>query len=452
MSYKILVADDEPAIVEALCRLLRLEGYEPEGVHDGQAAIEVISKGSIDLLLLDLDMPRKNGLETIKELRQAGNTIPIIMVSGRGTIQTAVEAVKLGADDFIEKPVDDERLLLSLENVLEKSRLKDQVEAFCRDQKVVGPAVADESMKELYDLIPRYGKSGSTILITGETGVGKEVVANLLHQNSERSNSAMVRVNCAALPEGLAESELFGHLRGAFTGASKDRKGRFQLADKGTLFLDEVGELPLALQAKLLRALAEGEFSPLGSERTLKADVRILAATNRDLKKCIADGTFREDLYFRLAVLEVDVPPLRTRLADIETLAQQFLLEFCRKVGRGEMKLSKDALGVLESYAWPGNVRELRNVIERLAVITPTDDISVADVESALPRAADSLRSADNYQPGNLAEAMAQEEIAQLKKAIESSKGNMSEAARKLGIERSHFYKKLKKHGIDPRE
>jgi transcriptional regulator with GAF, ATPase, and Fis domain len=306
-------------------------------------------------------------------------------------------------------------------------------------------------MRRIVDSIPRIGASGASVLITGETGAGKEIVAHLLHRASPRRDRALVQVNCAALPDALAESELFGHVRGAFTGALKDRKGRFALADGGTLFLDEVGELSPALQSKLLRALGEGEFEPVGSDRTTRADVRVIAATNRALETAIESGSFRSDLYFRLAIIVIAIPPLRERTADIPSLAHHFLAFAKRRVGRNDLAWTPEALAMLAAYSWPGNVRELRNIVERLAVIAPSASIESDDVRNALPESAvgRGAEPVSSPRPGTrLSDSLEAEEARVLRKALEESGNNVAAAARALGLERSHFHKKLKRHGI----
>lgn len=445
---RILIVDDETRIVEALARLLKMEGFDPVGAGNGEAALAILEKGGVDAALMDLDMPRKDGLATLAEMRQRGNDLPVIMISGRGTIRTAMDAVKLGAGDFLEKPLDDERVLFAIRQVLSRKRLEEEVEILRADREPGSVVVASPNMKALMDSLDRIARSDSPVLILGETGVGKEVVASRIHSQSGRVAKPLVRLNCAALPETLAESELFGHAKGAFTGAARDHKGRFRLADGGTLFLDEIGELSPPLQAKLLRAVAEGEITPLGSERTEKADVRLIAATNRDLQRLAAEGRFREDLYYRLAVFTVPVPPLRERPDDVAALARHFLSAFARKFARPGLVLESEGEGALKAYPWPGNIRELRSVIERLAVTNPVDRIGSEEVAAALPAAPNPQNPPEAARPTRLAAAVAEEEARFLRKAIHDADGNYSAAARALGLERSHFYRKLKKHGI----
>ncbi len=443
MKSRLLIVDDESRIVDALGRLLRLEGYDIEGCGDGLEALTILERGGFDAMLLDLDMPRLDGIETLRRLRERGDTVPVLIVSGRGTIARAVEAVKLGAHDFIEKPVDDERLLLSLKNAIEFQQLKSQVEFHRAEQVRDGMVVESDPMRRVMESLPRIALSGSTVLLTGETGTGKEVIAHRLHQLSHRGDGPFIKLNCAALPDALAESELFGHVRGAFTGATRDRKGRFQLAHGGTLFLDEVGELNAAIQAKLLRALGEGEFEPVGSERTLRADVRVVAATNRDLAVAQQQARFRSDLFYRLAILEIRLPPLRDRRSDIAPLAHRFLEEMRRKLGHPNMTLSPDACLALERYAWPGNIRELRNVIERVAVTQDGDVIGRDEVSASLPSA-----RPEQERNERLSASLAGEEERLIREALQNAAGNVSAAARVLGLERSHLYKKMKRFGI----
>jgi len=446
---RILVADDEANMRWVLQRALSKAGYEVEAVPDGETAIASARAERPDLALLDWKMPGLDGLGTLRELKTQFPDLTVIILTAHGTTAHAVEAMKAGAYDYITKPFDVGELLLTVAKALEMQNLKAQV-AYLRGQinekagwaQVIGNSAA---MRAVYELVARVAPTTATVLLEGESGTGKELVAHAIYSLSERRNGPFIRINCAALPENLIESELFGHEKGAFTGAHERKAGRFELADGGTLFLDEIGELPLPLQAKLLRALQERSFERVGGVKTIQVDVRIIAATNRDLAKEMQAGRFREDLYYRLNVFPIRVPPLRERREDIPLLVQHFL-QRTGNYGRNK-SVTPAVMERLVNYAWPGNVRELQNVVERMAIISAGQEITL----EYLP---------DFSFPGGKtphlftlpAEGISLEEVEQslLKQAMERTNGNQSQAARLLGLTRHTLLYRLEKYRIDP--
>ncbi len=446
----ILVADDERNIRRTLQTTLSLEGYTVETVSDGEQALAVVERGGIDLLFLDWQMPNLDGLQTLKRLRDSGHELPVVFLSAFGTIERAVEAVRLGAFDFIEKPPHAERLLMAAKNALRQVALLEENLELRGEAAERYDMIGDSPvMTELYEQIRRTAPTQARVLILGENGSGKELIARALHAHSPRARGPFVRVNCAAIPRDLFESELFGHEKGAFTGATARRRGKFVRADGGTLFLDEVAEISLDLQSKLLRALESGEVEPVGSEREVRVDVRVLAATNRDLEKAVADGEFRQDLYYRLQVVTLSAPPLRVRLGDVPALARRFLKQVVEENNLPARRLSDDALQRLARHSYPGNVRELRNLVERLAILTAGETIGIDDVEAQL---AGSQAVSNGPAPllcGTLRETLSSFERDLLVQTLERHGWKMSDAARELGLERSHLYKKLKAHEIE---
>src|SRR5512147_2196047 len=359
---RILVIDDEPAIRESLKMTLEYEGYEFVGAPTGQEGLAQVEREAPDLVLLDVKMPGMDGIEVLERLRSMNDSLPIIVVSGHGTISTAVEATKKGAFDFIEKPFASDRVLVSLRNALDQGRLRDENRSLKKAVEVRHQMVGESpALRQVMAAVGRAAPTNATVLIQGESGVGKELVARTIHRNSLRSRERFVQVNCAAIPEELIESELFGHEKGSFTGATEKQIGKFEQADKGTIFLDEIGDMSAKTQAKVLRVLQEGEVERLGSARTIKVDVRVIAATNKDLEAEIEKGTFREDLYFRLSVIPIRVPPLRDRPEDIPVLVKHFADLFSRDNNRRPQRITQAALEALQRYRWKGNIRELRN-------------------------------------------------------------------------------------------
>src|SRR5947207_985698 len=381
MKPTILVVDDEPGVRSALGGVLRDEGYTVEAVSSGEACLERMTRGAVDLIILDVWLPGMDGLATLARLRERQVDAQIVLISGHGNIESAVRAIKLGAFDFVEKPLSLEKAVLVVRNALRQRRLeaenRDLRARVDRTQTMVGESA---SMRQLRDQVATAAPTNGRVMIYGENGTGKELVARRIHALSRRRAGPFVEVNCAAIPEDLIESELFGHVRGAFTGAVADRRGKFEIADTGTIFLDEIADMSLKTQAKVLRVLQEQTMDAVGGTNRIRVDARVLAATNKDLQGEIRAGRFREDLYFRLNVIPVFVPPLRERGSDIELLADHFMAEFAREYGKRPKRLDSGAATGLRSYRWPGNVRELRNVIERLMIMVPGDTIALGDL------------------------------------------------------------------------
>ena len=372
---RILVIDDEAAIRDSLKMTLEYEGYEFVGAATGQEGLALAEREAPDLVLLDVKMPGMDGLEVLDRLRAMNDALPIVVISGHGTISTAVEATKKGAFDFIEKPFASERVLVSLRNALDQRQLRDENRSLKKAVEVRHQMIGDSpALQQVMAAIGRAAPTNATVLIQGESGVGKELVARTIHRNSLRSRERFVQVNCAAIPEELIESELFGHEKGSFTGATEKQVGKFEQADRGTIFLDEVGDMSAKTQAKVLRVLQEGEVERLGSARTIKVDVRVIAATNKNLEEEIEKGHFREDLYFRLAVIPIYVPPLRERPDDIPLLVRHYMDYFSRENNTRPKRVTQAALEALQRYRWKGNIRELRNTVERMIIMTGGDD------------------------------------------------------------------------------
>jgi DNA-binding NtrC family response regulator len=440
----VLIADDEKNIRGSLGVAFRLEGYEVRTAADGQEALEILERGGIDLAVVDLQMPRRDGMDLLRALREKGIELPVMILTAHGSVEKAVEATKLGAFDFIEKPPHAEKILVTARNALRQVALQEENrelrEETASRYDMVG---ASPSMQRLYDHIRRVAPSQARVLILGENGTGKELIAHALHRHSPRADAPFVRVNCAAIPRDLFESELFGHERGAFTGATSRRRGKFVRANGGTVFLDEVGEIPLELQPKILRVLESGEVEPVGSDDEVTVDVRLLAATNRDLERAVDDGRFREDLYYRLKVVTLEAPPLRERLDDLPALAEHFLELACRENNLRPKRLAPDAVELLAGHDWPGNVRELANLIERLVILTPDETVAAPAVREALPVRRRATPGASRG-PRALRDTMAELEREVVLEALERNRWRMAATARELDLERSHLYKKLK--------
>jgi two-component system nitrogen regulation response regulator NtrX len=385
MKPRILVIDDESAIRDSLKMILEYEGFDVQGAATGQDGLTLADREPADLVLLDIKMAGMDGLEVLQRLRATHDALPVIMISGHATVSTAVEATKLGAFDFIEKPLSTERVLVSVRNALDQQKLTQEVVAFRRTENLKHQLVGDSAaIRGVLEAVKRAAPTSATVLITGESGVGKELVARAIHRNSLRARERFIQVNCAAIPDDLIESELFGHEKGSFTGATEKQIGKFEQADRGTIFLDEVGDMSLKTQAKVLRVLQEGEVERLGSARTIKVDVRVIAATNKRLEDEVEKGQFREDLYFRLNVIPILVPPLRDRPGDITLLIRHFLEGASRDNNLRSKRLTEAAMAVLERQRWRGNIRELRNTIERLVIMTPGDTIDVAHLPDVM--------------------------------------------------------------------
>ena len=445
----ILVVDDEPNILSSVARALGLEGYDVEVAGSAELALEKLERQSFDAILLDMQLPGMNGLELLSRLSEEDVTSPVLMMSGHGTIELAMEAVRRGAVDFIEKPIGSDRLVLSIGQCL-KLRALEQENQELRRRFGTGPSMLGESaaIVALRSQVELAARSNAPVLVLGERGTGKELVAAAVHEGSARADGPFEKLNCAAVPESLIESELFGHEPGAFTGATKRRQGKFERANRGTLFLDEVGDMPTPMQAKLLRVLQEGEVERVGGTSTVKVDVRIVAATNKSLEEEIEKGAFRADLFDRLNVVPLRIPPLRERPGDVALLASHFLELACEVHDRPGKRISEGAMRLLASYPYPGNVRELRNLVERLVILTPDEEIGEQEARALLP-ASVSDASATHFRPETpLRELLDAAERDFIERALKHRQGPVTKTASDLGIERSHLYKKMRALGI----
>jgi two-component system nitrogen regulation response regulator NtrX len=451
MKARILVIDDEAAIRDSMRMILEYEGYEFLGAATGEEGIALAERDSIDLVFLDIKMPGMDGLEVLGRLKTVAESLPVVMISGHGTVATAVEATKLGAFDFIEKPLATERILLAIRNALGFSRLRDENQTLARTIELRHDMVGSSpALRAVLESVKRAAPTSATVLIRGESGVGKELVARMIHRNSLRARERFVQVNCAALPDELIESELFGHEKGSFTGATDKQVGKFELADRGTIFLDEVGDMSLKTQAKVLRVLQEGEVERLGSSRTLKVDVRVIAATNKDLEQEIEKGQFREDLFFRLSVIPIFVPPLRERADDIPALVRYFADQFTRENNFHTKRFTADAVAALQRGRWKGNVRELRNAIERVIIMTPGEVVSASDLPESVRSEPTSPSPPDERgeRPNTLREFKESTERAFLIEKLRENDWNISRTAETIGTPRSNLYKKLEQYNI----
>jgi DNA-binding NtrC family response regulator len=445
----ILVVDDERNILTSVSRALGLEGYEVEVAGSAEVALDKLAKQTFDAILLDVQLPGIDGLAMLDELRRLEIATPVIMMSGHATIEVAMKATRRGADDFIEKPIGSDRLVLSLRRSLEVRELQQENRELRRR---VGGAESllgkSEPMGKLREQIELAARSNAAVLILGERGTGKELVAAAIHAGSARAGGPLEKLNCAAVPEGLIESELFGHEAGAFTGATKQRRGKFERAHGGTLFLDEVGDMPPQMQAKLLRVLQGGEVERVGAATTVEVDVRVVAATNKSLEAEIEAGRFRADLFDRLNVVPLRVPPLRERIEDVRPLAESFLALACEMHDRPGKKIAAGAMELLQAYPYPGNVRELRNLVERLVILTPAETITEAQARALLPTGSGAA-SGSYFQPETpLREILEAVERDLITRALEFREGHVTKTAADLGLERSHLYKKMRALGI----
>jgi len=456
--HNILIVDDEQSIRDSLTGILQDEGFMPTSAANGEEALARLREGKPDIVLLDIWMPGMDGLETLARIREYLPEQLVLMMSGHGTIETAVKATKLGAHDFIEKPLSLEKLLLCIQNALRINQLVEENRELkakiAKEYEMIGCSAAITELKRQIEIV---APTSGWALITGENGTGKELVARAIHTLSSRSDKPFVEVNCAAIPEDLIESELFGHEKGSFTGATAQRRGKFDLANEGTLFLDEIGDMSLKTQAKVLRILQERKFERVGGSRTIEVDVRVIAATNKDLQRQIATGSFREDLYYRLNVIPFHVPPLRSRRQDIPLLANHFLEVFCRKEGREAKALDEAAMDSLQRYSWPGNVRELKNLIERLVIMVPTriitrEQLSLPNMQTQ-PVVADAAATQDSaIAADTFREAREEFEKEFLLRKLQEYDWNVSKTAEAIEIERSNLHRKIRSFGIEIRK
>jgi two-component system, NtrC family, nitrogen regulation response regulator NtrX len=450
MKSRILVIDDEAEIRRSVRMILEYEGYDVIEAASGPEGLTMAEREAPDLVFLDVKMPGMDGLEVLQRIKALTEAVPVVIISGHGTVSTAVEATKAGAFDFIEKPLASERVLVTIRNALDQTRLRDENRSLKRAVEVRHQMVGEsQPLKQIWDAIKRAAPTNATVLLLGESGSGKELVARSIHRNSLRSRDRFVQVNCAAIPEELIESELFGHEKGSFTGATEKQIGKFEQADHGTIFLDEVGDMSAKTQAKVLRVLQEGEVERLGSARTIKVDVRVIAATNKDLEAEIEKGTFREDLYFRLSVIPIRVPPLRDRAEDIPALVRHFADLFSRDNNRKPQRFTPAALEYMQKARWKGNVRELKNTVERLIIMTPGEVVDVPDLRDIVrlePKGAASDN--DKERPGTLREFKEVAERTFLVGKLRENNWNISKTAEVIGTPRSNLYKKLEQYGI----
>ena len=458
---RILIIDDEKNIRRTFGMVLKGEGFEVIEAESGEAGLELWRSEGADVVILDVRLPGIDGLEVLRRMRTEAPAQPVVMISGHGTIATALEATREGAFDFLEKPCSRERVVLAVRNALRVGDLDREVRVYKERERGRQVMIGDsEAMRAIRDQIDRAAPTPARILIRGESGTGKELVARALHEASQRAGGPFVKVNCAAIPEELIESELFGAVKGSYTGATESRDGKFVQADGGTLFLDEVGDMSLRAQAKVLRALQEGEIEKVGGKGVLKVDVRVLAATNRDLEGDVREGRFREDLFFRLNVVPIHVPPLRQRREDVPLLAAHFLARYADENGLPPRAFSDDALAALAKRSWPGNVRELHNAVERLAIMARGETIGPADLAAAGLAEADAFAadrdaavpglSTDDVQSlGGLVKARQAFEAECIRRSLAEADGNVSEAARRLGIDRTNLHKKIQAYDLD---
>ena len=450
-STRILIVDDEPGIRASLKGVLDDEGYESDTASSGEACLEALARRNYTLVFLDVWLPQMDGLEVLERIEEIpfDDRPVVVMISGHGSIDTAVRATKLGAFDFLEKPLTLQKISIVTKNALEHRRLALENTRFRADEnskyKIIGESVPMRALRQQLQLM---ASTNGRVLIYGESGTGKELVAHAIHAMSPRAEHPMVEVNCAAIPEDLIESELFGHVKGSFTGAQETKTGKFQKADSGTIFLDEIGDMSLRTQAKVLRALEEQRFEPVGAHEAVQVDVRVIAATNKNLEQEIERGNFREDLFYRLNVIPFHVPPLRDRAEDIPLLADFFLAEFTRSYGRKPKELTPPAYQLLTEHHWPGNVRELRNLIERIVILNPQVRVDARHIPLPVTKRATPVQRMDGFT--SLHEVREAVEREYILKKLEETGGNVTRTAELLGLERSNLYRKMKALGIGP--
>jgi len=448
MNETILVVDDEESICQSLKGILSDEGFEVLTARSGEECLDIIEEELPDLVLLDIWLPGIDGIEILKRIKSKHPQMQIIMISGHGTVESAVTTTKLGAFDFVEKPLSLDKIILAVNHALDIVRLEEENRLLKNEQ---GHEIDGESnaIIELREKIQIISPTNAWILIMGENGTGKELVARSIYRQSSRSDKPFIEVNCAAIPEDLIESELFGHERGAFTGATEKKRGKFDLANKGTIFLDEVADMSLKAQAKILRILQEKKFERVGGTKVIDTDVRVLAATNKNLEYEMEDGRFRQDLYYRLNVIPLEVSPLRNRIEDVPLLARRFIRDFSRKESKTEKEITDDALAVLMEHDWPGNVRELKNIMERLVITSPSDIITAEDIP---PLSKENHRYQRSGSPVNEDSFRGAKEVFEkdyIAKKLAENKWNVKKTAEVIGLERSNLHKKIKAYGLD---
>ncbi|PKL18275.1 MAG: Fis family transcriptional regulator [Spirochaetae bacterium HGW-Spirochaetae-5] len=447
---RILIVDDEENIINSMTPILQDEGHVVFSGKNGEEALSFLKKNEVDLIILDVWLPDADGIELLEKIKKMYPESAAIMISGHGSIDIAVRSTRIGAFDFLEKPPSLDRLVTSVNNALEQVRLRRE------NIKLKKKSFVDDDMigysnhvNEIKDIIRRAAKTNARVLITGESGTGKELVAKAIFQLSNRSDKPFLKMNCAAIPDELIESELFGHERGSFTGAVGRRLGKFELADGGTLFLDEVCDMSLSAQAKVLRVLQEQQFERVGGSETITVDVRVIAATNVDIPKAIAEGKFREDLYYRLNVIPIHVPRLTERKDDIEVLINYFIERFSQEHGTGKKVITEDGMEFLKEYPWPGNVRELKNIIERVVIMVSTEEIKAEDIQKNIGSGGKDHTREVNYAGGSLKETREAFEKDYIIAALKKNEGNVSVTARELDIERTNLHRKIKQYNIN---
>jgi two-component system response regulator AtoC len=447
----VLVIDDEQSVQEALRDILEDSGYRVECASNGREGLELIDRLGPDAVLLDIRMPEMDGIKALEIINQRGKNLPVILITAYGSTETTIEAMKLGAFDYLMKPLKVNEILetvkkaVEVKEMLQRPELKDIKKDQVKTDIMIGRSTV---MQNIYKTIGRIANSNATVLIRGESGTGKELVARAIHFNSIRKDKNFVKINCASIPENLLESELFGHEKGAFTGAVTAKQGKFELAHQGTIFLDEIGEMSLATQAKLLRVLQEREFERVGGTETIRVDVRIVAATNKDLEKSIDEGTFREDLYYRINVVDIVMPPLRERKEDIPELVEHIIKNCCLEHGKTITGFSREAMKLLEAYDWPGNIRELKNVCERAVLMSSGPVLTIEDLPLSLQKSNRRVEWLGEIQGDSLKEIVAEVEREVILKALEENNWNRSATAQALKINRSSLYAKMKELGI----
>jgi DNA-binding NtrC family response regulator len=447
---RVLLVEDEANMIRTLSRILERKGYSVDGASNGQQALERLLEKEYDLVITDLNMPLMNGMRLLQEMNERNIRPGTIVLTGHGTIQSAVEAMKLGAEDYLIKPCEPEELLLVTDRVLEMRRLRREVSQLRRALRrhdhfgeIIGKS---PKMQDIYRIIEAVSQNKSNVLITGENGTGKELIARTIHNKSPLASKPFVAINCGALSETLLESQLFGHRRGAFTGAIEDNEGVFQAAEGGTLLLDEIAEIPLGLQVKFLRAIQEKEVTPLGSTRPIRVDVRIIASTNRNLEELVETGRFRSDLFYRLNVVPIHLPPLRERREDIPHLVAHFVADFSRVYAVEPKRVTPEAMARIAQYRWPGNIRELQNAIERAFALSSEPEIREEDLPPAVLRGESAQSASEELQQPIPFDELERRNI---RAALRSAGGNKNEAARLLGIDRQRLYRKMEKYGLD---